>query len=359
MDSLVLADQGENSIGRFPDGSTTNHTGYSCEAAHLVKSWREAFSVRPNSTASDAPFGVVTLAAGTSEGHGADMPSFRQAQMGSYQQTPNPAMPNVFVAAAHDLGDPCYRGANCSGTKWAQSYAHSYMGPIHPRIKLLPAERLATAAAALQWQRLPDSVALLPAGSSKSTSIGADQSTRSFASTGPVFAGCKTNAAEQRLKLFFAAPIVQAGGPMTDTIIVKPYNMAENNSATEVQVNVTGFARSGRPIWSLEWFPLNITAEDGGDSGTTVVVDLSTLPLSDPEASTGPRLRPLAVRFAWADTPCCAYEMRAGLPCLPENCPIFGQESGLPAMPFIATITENGECECQPPIMCNASTSML
>lgn len=229
------------------------------------------------------------------------------------------------------------------------------MGPIHPRIKVLPAERLATAAAALL-----NSAARPPIASSESinTSASAEPS-RSFALTGPVFAGCKTNAAEQQLALFFAAPIVQAGKPMADKITVKAYNMAENNSATEVLVNLTGFARSGRPISSLEWFPLNITTQDGDETGTTVVVDLSTLPLADPEASTGPRLRPLAVRFAWADTPCCAYEMRAGLPCLPENCPIFGQESGLPAMPFIATITEHGECECQPPITCNASASML
>jgi hypothetical protein len=48
--------------------------------------------------------------------------------MGSYQSTPNVALPGVFVATAHDLGDPCYRGANCTGTKWAQVYAHSYMG---------------------------------------------------------------------------------------------------------------------------------------------------------------------------------------------------------------------------------------
>lgn len=346
-------DQGENSIGRFPDGSTINDTGYACEAAHLVQSWREAFSVRPNSTSPTAPFGLVTLAAGTSEGHGKEMPSFRQAQMGSYQQAPNRAMPNAFVAAAHDLGDPCYRGANCSGTKWAQSYAHSYMGPIHPRIKVLPAERLATAAAALHWRSLPDSLASPPTGLPSSDIVG---SSRSLALTGPTFAGCKMDSAAQRLALFFAAPIVQAGKPMTDKILVKAYNAAENNSATEVQVNVTGFARSGRPISSLEWFPLNITTQDGG---TAVVVDLSTLPLADPEASAGPRLRPLAVRFAWEDTPCCAYEMRAGLPCLPENCPIFGQESDLPAMPFMAAITESGECECQPPITCNASASML
>ena len=345
------ADQGENSIGRFPDGSTTNHTGYACEAANLVRSWRDAFSARPNSTSPNAPFGLVTLAAGTSEGHGKDMATFRQAQMGSYQQTPNRAMPNVFVATAHDLGDPCYRGANCSGTKWAQSYAHSYMGPIHPRIKVLPAQRLATAAAALHWQLSSNLVSDLP-----STNPITDDKI-SLAAAGPVFAGCKLNAAAQRLTLFFSAPIVQAGKTTTDRVVVKPYNAAENNSATEVQVNVTGFARSGRPISSLEWFPLNITEQNEDESSTTVVVDLSTLPRADPEAGTGPRLRPMAVRFAWADTPCCAYEMRMGLPCLPENCPIVGQSSRLPAMPFIAKITETDECECTFPITCNISKS--
>jgi hypothetical protein len=75
--------QGENSIGRFPEGSTTNHSGYSCEAANLVDNWRSAFSRAPNGTDPEAPFGLVTLAAGTSEGHGAEMAAFRQAQMGA------------------------------------------------------------------------------------------------------------------------------------------------------------------------------------------------------------------------------------------------------------------------------------
>ena len=133
--------------GRFPGGSVINHTGYACEASNLVTSWRAAFSAQPASTHPEAPFGLVTLAAGTSEGHGQEMPAFRQAQMGGFSHAPNPSMPGVFVAAAHDLGDPCYRGANCSGTQWDQYHAHSYMGPIHPRIKRLPAQRLATAAA--------------------------------------------------------------------------------------------------------------------------------------------------------------------------------------------------------------------
>ena len=267
-----------------------------------MTSWRAAFSAQPDSTHPEAPFGLVTLAAGTSEGHGQEMPAFRQAQMGGFSHAPNPLMPGVFVAAAHDLGDPCYRGANCSGTQWDQYHAHSYMGPIHPRIKRLPAQRLATAAAALLGWGDPQQPKPL---------------------TGPVFEKCDVgdSAASRTLVLTFDETLLRG-----DSVVVKPYNAAGNNSATEVLVNMSGHSHSGRPIWWLQWVPLNISST----SATAITVDLSTLSTSEP---------PLLVRYAWGDTPCCAYEMRNNLPCPPANCPIFGSPSGLPAMPFCYEIS--------------------
>jgi len=55
------------------------------------------------------PFGIVSLAAGTSEGHSANMPNFRHAQTASYGFLPGPegsGMENTFIAQGYDAGDP-------------------------------------------------------------------------------------------------------------------------------------------------------------------------------------------------------------------------------------------------------------
>ena len=47
----------------------------------LVDSWREVWSTTPLSgTDQSFPFGIVSLAGGTSEGHSWAMPAFRNAQ---------------------------------------------------------------------------------------------------------------------------------------------------------------------------------------------------------------------------------------------------------------------------------------
>ena len=88
-------------------------------------------------------------------------------------------------------------------------------GPIHPRIKRLPAERLALAAKALLAQKGGNFVssALPP-------------------TTGPVFSGCKVDKSAQTLTLGFNTSLL-----LSDTVVVRAYNKVENNSATEVQIN--------------------------------------------------------------------------------------------------------------------------
>eukprot|EP01083_Nonionella_stella_P224463 798972_1 len=97
-----------------------------------------------------APFGLVTLAAGTDEGC-SGMGPFRQAQLANYGYTPNPALPNVFSALGHDCGDPwmSYNGhQGCRAPPYAclilnDSYIPPWnwnetnymMGDIHPRTK--------------------------------------------------------------------------------------------------------------------------------------------------------------------------------------------------------------------------------
>ena len=76
---------------------------------NLVMSWREQWSVVPNTTDPVFPFGIVSLAAGTSEGHGPNMANFRHAQTASYGILPGPpgsGMEKTFVAQAYDAGDP-------------------------------------------------------------------------------------------------------------------------------------------------------------------------------------------------------------------------------------------------------------
>lgn len=63
----------------------------------LVAAFRSAWSVTPGTTDPLAPFGLVSLSTGDSEG-AADVASFRWAQQGSYGVVPNAAMPNTFMA---------------------------------------------------------------------------------------------------------------------------------------------------------------------------------------------------------------------------------------------------------------------
>ena len=67
------------------------NTGYSCSTHNLVTSWREQWSAVPDTTDKMFPFGIVSLAAGTSEGHSHNMGNFRHAQTASYGFLPGPA----------------------------------------------------------------------------------------------------------------------------------------------------------------------------------------------------------------------------------------------------------------------------
>lgn len=127
--------QGEQNVV-FGRGSASS--GYQCQQAALVRSWREAFSALPGTSAPDFPFGIVSLAGGASEGaydwspfqhvpqaqwdacqksnhrspFCAELPKewtagLRAAQTGGYGYTPNAALPNVFLGQNYDQGEPC------------------------------------------------------------------------------------------------------------------------------------------------------------------------------------------------------------------------------------------------------------
>ena len=83
---------------------------------NLVQTWREIWSAS-SATAADFPFGIVSLAGGTSEGNGQNMGSFRYAQSFNAGVLPTREMKNTFLAQAFDAGDPCAGGNQCCTNK--------------------------------------------------------------------------------------------------------------------------------------------------------------------------------------------------------------------------------------------------
>ena len=63
-------------------------TGYACLMQQLIETWRAAWSVEPNTTPASFPFGVVTLAGGTSEGFDNNMGAFRYCRHSEFVLTP-------------------------------------------------------------------------------------------------------------------------------------------------------------------------------------------------------------------------------------------------------------------------------
>jgi hypothetical protein len=125
-------------------GNVLDHTGYACMLQSLAKGWVSAFSAERGTTSPTAPFGIVTLADGTWqrvlcatltpvlnynrsfyqdslgtnigkaekkhvpaggwEGNPANAGQMHWAETLNYGVLPNPALPNGFVATAHDVG---------------------------------------------------------------------------------------------------------------------------------------------------------------------------------------------------------------------------------------------------------------
>ena len=171
-------------------GNSLQDTGYACSMKNLVTGWRQQWSAEHGTTSETFPFGIVSLAAGTSEGHGAAMPVFRHAQTASYGMLPGPpgsGMENTFIAQGYDAGDPGsrYQGGSYRASKnvrpetWSnmdspyqaeydapfpgragysgaglQQFTQQYMGGLHPRAKQTMGRRLALAAANVAYGML-------------------------------------------------------------------------------------------------------------------------------------------------------------------------------------------------------------
>jgi hypothetical protein len=365
-------------------GNSMANVGYSCLMRNLIQGYRAAWSATPGTTDPLAPFGVVALPSGGSEG-GPNMGAMRIAQTAGYGVLPNAELPNTFIAQAYDLEDqwgssdgPCfskppgygpkeawaccagktYNATSCAGREAlcapacdAAAGTIAVMGGIHPRSKKPVGERLARGA--------------------YNTVYGGTASI-----TGPTLASCAVSGSS--LAINFDASLLRG-----DTIVVQPAHPSvptryvtyggtllwaltnATNYCIESQcvLNATSgkCAMNGRalvgdicPTWAggdgvtvlpsgtfnTQWVELNFTV---APSGTGIVADLS--PLNG--------TAPVGIRYAWDSLFCCDLTdptLYVSHDCIAE-CPIMSSAK-LPANPFHAKIID-GACSCQAPQVCS------
>merc|ERR1719295_366975 len=337
--------QGENNVFEEP-GSWYNNTGYGCMEPFMLRQWRSQWSVTPGTTSPVTPFGLVTLAGGTSEGHGQNMGRFRWTQMGSFDYLPNHELVNTFAAQAYDLGDPwnkeCFylKPPRCQGDSvYSWNKTNFYMGPIHPRPKLIVGRRLAISGYPLLYG--PQSVELDP------TAIAPMENE---ANIGPVLSGCKVMDDGNELVIEFNKTLsilpdanypngVQSDGKVHVVPFVAWYNASINWTNTD---HWTAMEVEIKKQW---YFVENIKE---GTDGISVVADISSFV---GETITG-------VRYAWSDYPCCGTLNRNYNPCPPDSCPIKTGTGNmtLPAVPFWSKIV-NMSCECFAPQTCDSMSN--
>eukprot|EP01046_Picozoa_sp_COSAG06_P039842 COSAG06_NODE_4759_length_3977_cov_6.284683_7_plen_91_part_01 len=62
-------------------GNSATGYGYGCQMPAMIDAWREYWATTPGTTDKLAPFGIVTLAAGGSEGKPQNMAGMRWSQV--------------------------------------------------------------------------------------------------------------------------------------------------------------------------------------------------------------------------------------------------------------------------------------
>lgn len=328
-------------------GGGNGTSGYLCQQTALIATWRAAFSAVPGTTAPDFPFGVTTLAGGGGEGfplwspllHTTEdvwldcyihrlrtpvcndisddsMGLIRRAQTGGAGFFS--AATKVFMGQAHDLGEPCvcdtralsphgcWANGECYGTgPYSLNLTHNYQNSgIHPRPKLQIGQRLARGYLAVEAGRVAPLAKL--AGCRLMGSGGSDPFS---------------------LTLTFDATLLGAESVAVQRIVP--------GGLLPLQVRVGGATNvSSGWVYALGLTAINATS-------VTVFLPLVEAP-------------PNAVRYAWADSPCCPLLNASTGFCPPEACPIVTSENTAePAVPFYALIV-GGKCVCEAPWDCGA-----
>lgn len=370
--------QGENNLFQCLDGrsapignpnacgSASKGTGYGCFMHAMIESWREAWSGTPlSNTSREFPFGLVSLAGGTSEGFSQNMPAFRLSQTGGTGLLPTAAWPNTFVAQAYDGGDPGDGAAGAlnihdgAGGAYPTSrgvgpFTSYFMGEIHPRPKSLVGERLARAARRVAY------------GDS------------AVAWTGPVLVNCSVHNGNQ-IRLEFDPTLLQG-----DTLAVRraahaqgsaiPLDSLASKSADALSAFLSvandevlfhsplEVQYGGTTLYDGLWLSATLSTKcaDGGRSNAPGggvkgnkqcgIDQKSGTPLKDFNvASAGLPLGGFnasavtAIRYAFRDNPCCPGVERQAMPCPVASCPIQSYNASLPAVPFLAKVV-GGQC---------------
>lgn len=349
--------------GPMACGDVADHTGYACKMKNLIDTWRQIWSTSSD-TSSEFPFGIVSLAGGTSEGNAQNMGALRYAQSLNAGVLPTKDIRNVFVAQAYDAGDPCAGGNQCCTNKkdgqggWPcfagiAKYTGQFMGGLHPRVKRIVGERLAAAARALVYKD------------------------ETVAWTGPVLRTCEVKGDE--VDLYFDAALLGddtvmvtqptdsgfgwaadgiwnkaiAGGSPNSLELAMLAMALGPESPLEIQLNGTNFtdgvwvpATPGVKCNPDEQSTTNTNSHacptQSGQLGNRVSVSISGankyFPGGITKLITG-------IRYAWGGNPCCPTVNRFSIPCPPASCPIQSWNATLPAVPFWATINRTtGNC---------------
>lgn len=298
------------------------------------------------------PFGVVSLAGGTSEGHGENMGAFRLAQTGGFGILPNERLPETFVAQAFDAGEPwadeqskCARPYD-SSSPWAcrpgrigAPYTPMFMGGIHPRPKHVVGQRLASAARALVY------------------------GDKDMLWTGPVIKGCKVVSEPHSpfpvdlwIDIEFDETLLRGDAAFafhTNVAFANPlepeggyYDGVLNESPMEVQldgnkwVSVAILATSDRE---------HLDPEKLIDGDVHLPPNYNVITVAAPRNHSA---QITGIRYAWGDNPCCPRVSNTLIPCPPNSCPLGTINSSLPVVPFYARIVQ-GSCACSSPQVCS------
>jgi hypothetical protein len=315
-------------------------SGYLCQQNALISSWRAVFSATPGTTPPDVPFGVTSLAGGGGEGFPLWSPLLHTTEdvwldcyvhrlrtpvcndisddsMGLIRRSQAggtgffPASTNVFLGQAHDLGEPCgcdthaqapngcWANGQCWGTgPYSLNLTHNYeLSGIHPRPKLQVGQRLARGFLGLQ----------------------------TGGAAVPKLSGCRLNSEGTLLTLTFDSALLRG-----DSVSLQ----APGPGFVPLQV------RTGPPTNTSSGWVYALGLQAVNATSVAAVLPAGGSP-------------PDAVRYAWADSPCCPGLEASTYFCPPEACPIVTTTDKEPAVPFYAFIV-GGKCECEAPWSCDA-----
>ena len=355
-------------------GDVTEGTGYGCFMQNLVKTWRTAFSSGPvsnNTTPSDFPFGIVSLAGGTSEGFGKNMGAFRLAQAGGTGLLPNGRVgwANTFVAQAFDLGEAGdgvasttnrFDGQGPYATKrGAAPHTSFFMGGIHPRPKRAVGSRLAHAARHFIYgdTSTPFTGPVLTACDVKGSSIELTFDPSLLA--GDALA-VRRSAQLSSLPL---ATLAESGDTAVLSALLAAAQLTYAGKSDWMYTSPLEVQYGGTNLTNGVWLPAMLAPKcsNGGNSNlpggkiegnkacgvnTTTGQPLANFNIATATLPLG-RLQVANVtglRYAFRDYPCCPGVSRDVIPCPPASCPLGGYNSSLPAVPFVATIV-GGSCK--------------